>query len=251
MTLLEKIFAIQKLVRKAAKRGKAVEGRREYDYLTIEDAVHFAKQQMRRHKLILVCSLKSMTRFSDNRMDLVVTWSLQDVESKEWRDFDIPGSGWDLYAKDTAKAVTASRKTAIVTIFNLEVGEDNENKPSPRDTQNEIAKQNLETSLGEEFPSLDHAEAAAMTDAGNRDLSKTNIVITWPEAHNGHRFLMRGRRIVPASLHKVIEECKGKWSDREMGWFLAGEHIEEIREAINKFNLPLIEDTKTFERYKA
>lgn len=252
MTLAEKIHAIQRLAKRAAKRGKATEGWREYEYLTIEDAVRFGKQQIRQHKLILTPSLKSMNRFSEQRMDIVVTWSLEDIESKEVRSFDIPGSGWDLYSKDTSKAMTASRKTAIVDIFNLEVGDDNENKSAPSDTQKEIAKQGLEVALGKEFPTLDHAEAAAMDRDDMRNAAKKSMFIAWPEAHNGHRFLLMGRTIAPASLHKVIEECSGKWSDREMGWFIASEHVDTIRDTIKKFNLPLIENVKKqWEQYKA
>jgi hypothetical protein len=249
VTLREKIFQIQKLARRAAKRGKATEGRREYEYLTIEDAVHFAKEQMRRRKLILTPNLQSIERHNEHVMDVVMNWTLEDVESEESKDFAIPGSGWDLYAKDTSKAVTASRKTAIVTIFNLEVGDDNENKLSPRDTQKEIAKQGLEAALGEEFPTLEHAEAAVMDRDEVRAAAQKSMFIAWPEAHNGHRFLLMGRKIAPTALHKVIEECGGKWSDREMGWFIPSGNVDVIRETIKKFNLPLIENNKTFERY--
>lgn len=253
MTLAEKLHAIQKLAQRVAKRGKSVErAGREYDYLMIEDAVHLAKRQMGRRKLLLTPTLAKKTdgsfyfaRPDEHDVDLVFEWTLEDVESKETRTYHIPGSGWDLYDKAAAKGMTNSRKYAIILIFNLEVGNDTENAPSGRDRQRDTAKQILEKANGEQVETLEHAEAIAMDRDEMRAAAKKSMFIAWPEAHNGHRFLLMGRAIAPASLHKEIDVCGGKWSDREMGWFIGSEHLEPIRETIKKFNLPLIENMKT------
>jgi len=247
MTLAEKLHAIQKLARKAAKRGKSQEGRREYDYLMIEDAVHLAKQHMRRHKLILTPTLASLNgiyslkRHDERVLDLIFEWTLEDIESGEKRFYAIPGTGWDLYDKAVGKAMTNSRKNAIVLIFNLEVGNDVEDTQSARDKQKEVAKQTLEKANGERYESLEQAEASIMDREQDAAAIKNSMVVTWPEAHNGHRFLLKGRRIAPTAMHKEIEVCEGKWNDREMGWFIASEHYDHIRGAIQKFNLPLID----------
>ena len=249
MTLAEKLHAIQTLARKAPKRGKNQErAGREYDYLMIEDAVHLAKQHMRRHKLILTPTLAtslnsgySMKRHDERVLDLIFEWTLEDIESGEKRFYAIPGTGWDLYDKSAGKAMTNSRKNAIILIFNLEVGNDVEDSQSARDKQKEVAKQTLEKANGERYESLEHAEASTMDREQEAAAIKNSMVITWPEAHNGHRFLLKGRRIAPTAMHKEIEVCEGKWSDREMGWFIASAHYDHIHGAIQKFNLPLID----------
>jgi ERF superfamily protein len=252
MTLAEKLHAIQSLARRVAKRGKSVErAGREYDYLMIEDAVHLAKQQMRKHKLILTPSLAKKAdgsfmyaRPDERVIDLVFEWTLEDIESKEERRYNIPGSGWDLYDKASAKSMTNSRKYTIVMIFNLEVGNDIEDAPSPSDKQKEIAKQRIEESTGRRYESLEHAEAAMMDRKDEEAAAKKSMFIAWPEAHNGHRFLLMGRKNAPVALHKEIETCEGKWSDRESGWFIASQHAEHIRETVKKFNIPLVENEK-------
>jgi hypothetical protein len=237
MTLAEKLHAIQTRATKLPKRGESSEKGREYNYLMIEDAVRTAKRLMRKYKLILTPFVSQHTR-TENNVDVFINWTLEDIKSKESRSFCIPGSGWDLYDKATAKAMTNSRKYAIVLIFNLETGND-ESLPKPTETQKEIAKQKIEVATGQEFSTLEHAEAE-MLNRQEVDPKKA-MKISWPEEHNGHRFFLTGRRNAPADLHVVIEECSGKWNDRQMGWFILSDHADLIRSTIKRLGVPLIE----------
>jgi hypothetical protein len=56
----------------------------------------------------------------------------------------IPGSGWDYNSKSTAKALTDSRKSAMILLFNLKGGDDPEERgpvarDSAKDRQQQIA----------------------------------------------------------------------------------------------------------------
>jgi len=47
-------------------------------------------------------------------------------------EYDIPGSGFDYDSKGTAKALTDSRKNAMILLFNLKGGDDPERAPATR-----------------------------------------------------------------------------------------------------------------------
>jgi hypothetical protein len=157
VSLAEKLLVIQGIARKVAKRG--VNPEQGWEYLQIEDAVEWAKRQMKRHKLILTASLlpNTLTRTANEKgsgyvIDLVLCWTLLDLESGEERQFDIPGSGWDYSDKGVFKAMTGSRKYAIVLIFNLAVGNDVEERGAIEKTtglarQKEIVREKLEAGL--------------------------------------------------------------------------------------------------------
>ena len=151
MTLAEKLHAIQKLARKVPKNG--VNQEQGWTYMRIEDVVDVATRFMRRYKLLLMPSMDTMTRTPNERgggsiSDLAVTWTLEDLESKQSRIFTIPGSGWDYNSKSTAKALTDSRKYAMILIFNLKAGDDPEERgpvarDAAKDRQQEIADNKL------------------------------------------------------------------------------------------------------------
>jgi hypothetical protein len=115
---------------------------------------------MTEHKLILTPNVKSLTRSErggGSVVDLMVTWTLTDstdTRIEGFRDadladlkFDVCGSGFDYDSKGTAKALTDSRKSAMILIFNLKGGEDPERAPITRteakDRQQEIADAKL------------------------------------------------------------------------------------------------------------
>jgi hypothetical protein len=204
MSLAQKIHAIQSIARKVAKRG--VNPEQGWEYLQIEDAVLAAKRQMKRHKLILTGSLSTkgdsnfdMTRTANERgsgyvIDLVMRWQLTDVESGEELTFYIPGSGWDYNDKGVFKAMTGSRKYAIVLIFNLAVGNDVEergamDKTNARDRQREIADQKIadaEAGRGVEastpqlfYQWFDESKTALIT--GDKELAKqhSDLLKVW------------------------------------------------------------------------
>ncbi len=151
MTLAVKLHAIQKLARKVPKNG--VNQEQGWTYMRIEDVVDVATRAMRQHKLLLTPTLKSMTRTANERgggsiVDVVITWKLTDLNDLASVEADIPGAGWDYNSKATSKALTDSRKYAMILIFNLKAGDDPEERgpvarDAAKDRQQEIADNKL------------------------------------------------------------------------------------------------------------
>lgn len=154
MSLAQKIHAIQKLARKVPKRGKHERG---WSYVRIEDVVSVATRFLSEHKLILTPTVKSMTRTErggGSIVDLIVTWSLTDLGPDsadlpiaETHDIDVCGSGFDYDSKGTAKALTDSRKSAMILLFNLKGGEDPERAPMTRTESKDRVAQVVEDKL--------------------------------------------------------------------------------------------------------
>jgi len=153
VTLAEKLHAIQKLARKVPKRGRHAAG---WSYVRIEDVVDVAKRFMAEYKLILTPTLKSLTRSErggGSVVDLIVTWTLNDISPvaegmpSPYHVFDCPGSGFDYDSKGTAKALTDSRKNAMILLFNLKGGDDPERAPMTRTEAKNKQEEVLETKL--------------------------------------------------------------------------------------------------------
>jgi hypothetical protein len=152
VTLAEKLHAIQKLAKKVPKLGKHERGWR---YVRIEDVVSVASRFLSQHKLILLPELKSFTRTErggGSIVDIIVTWTLYDtevpsMETSGWQVRDIPGSGFDYDSKGTAKALTDSRKNAMILLFNLKGGDDPERAPMTRTEAKNKQEEVVETKL--------------------------------------------------------------------------------------------------------
>ncbi len=148
MTLAEKLHAIQRLARKVPKRGVHEHG---WSYMQVEDVVSIGTRFLKQHKLTLIPRLQSLTRTANERggsiVDVTVQWQLRDADGSDALIFYVPGSGFDYESKGTAKALTDSRKSAMVLIFNLKGGDDPERAPVTRaaakEKQQDIADNKL------------------------------------------------------------------------------------------------------------
>jgi ERF superfamily len=220
MTLKDKIWAIQCITKKVRKKG--VNPEQGWEYLRIEDAVGNVKKLMNRYKLILTPELVDMKRTANEKgsgyvIDIVMAWTLEDVESGEKMTYRIPGSGWDYNDKGVFKAMTGSRKYAIVLIFNLAVGNDVEERgaiarDNAKDRQHEIAEHkiaNVEAGKGvdADTPALfyvwiDQSKRAFIS--GDATLLKLNADLLKP--------LKLGRDLVADAVQ--LEELKLKLEGR-------------------------------------
>lgn len=74
-------------------------------------------------------------------------------------------------------------------------------------------------------------------------LAKVSAFITWPEAHNGHKFFLSGKTaIMEHGLWKfVTETCGGSWNDREAGFFMSSELAPGVRKEFAEKKCPVIE----------
>lgn len=151
LTLAQKIKLIQDSVGTVKKKGKNRE--HNYDFLRIEDAVVAVNKLMSGNDLILLPTLKKRpdgvlywdrtphTGGKGYIASMVLEWTLEDVNTNEKRTYDIPGEGYDTTDKGTPKAITSSRKQAIILIFNIPVGNDiEERSPVDRETAKATAK---------------------------------------------------------------------------------------------------------------
>jgi ERF superfamily len=151
VTLAEKLHAIQKLARKVPKSG--YNEREDFHYTRIQEVIDVATRLMRDHELVLTPHVLSLTRTPSERgggyvVDLMVRWQLAELGSQVVYSYDIPGSGWDYGSKATSKALTDSRKSAMVVIFNLKGGDDPEERgpiarDAGKDAQHRVADEKL------------------------------------------------------------------------------------------------------------
>lgn len=150
MTLAEKLHAIQRLAKKVPKLGKHERGWR---YVRIEDVVTVATRQMSLHGILLKPDVKSLTRTERSGgsvVDLMVQWSIGSLEQTglvETITMDVPGSGFDYDSKGTAKALTDSRKNAMILLFNLKGGDDPERAPATRAESRSAKEEIVDTKL--------------------------------------------------------------------------------------------------------
>lgn len=128
LSLDEKILAIQDAIKKLKKTGANKD--QGYKYLTIEDAVDATRREMISHGLLLIPgAFDEPTRYDDGKgftFIIYIEWVLKDLASSESRTWKIPGAGWDYHDKGVPKAITGSRKTALILIFNLPIGDNPE-----------------------------------------------------------------------------------------------------------------------------
>jgi hypothetical protein len=221
VTLAEKLHAIQKLARKVPKNGMNQE--QGWTYMRIEDVVDVATRAMRRHKLLLTPDLRSVTRTPNERgggsvVDITIRWKLTNLERQnpdfptlEYLDFDIPGSGWDYNSKATSKALTDSRKYAMILIFNLKAGDDPEERgpvarDAAKDRQQEIADNKLANAaagkgIDADTPALYYQyfeESSTALVTGDKELMKRNADLL-------KEFKLGGKVIVSEAQLEVLK----------------------------------------------
>lgn len=132
LTLAQKILRITKAASVVERRGTAEEG---WKYAKVDDILDSVRNLMDAQGLILTGDLyypaqglplafhatpKGCVR------DVIIRWKLEDIRSAETRYWDIPGSGWDYGDKGMYKALTGSRKYALIFIFNLRIADEPE-----------------------------------------------------------------------------------------------------------------------------
>jgi hypothetical protein len=212
VTLAEKLHAIQRLARKVPKNGVHEHG---WGYMQVEDVVTIGTRFLKEHGLTLTPSLKSVTRTPNERggsiVDVVVQWILTDSSNiAHFLTFEVPGSGFDYESKGTAKALTDSRKSAMILIFNLKGGDDPERAPVTRaaakDRQQEIADAKLANaaagkSIDADTPALywqwfEESHTALVT--GDKELMKRNADLL-------KEFKLGGKVIVSEAQLEVLK----------------------------------------------
>lgn len=109
----------------------------------------------------------------------------------------------------------------------------------------EGSEEEAEEVLQKKLKELQEKKAAAEGEKAERKTAKVSAFITWPEAHNGHKFLLSGKTALfdhGITLKTIEEVCGGKWNDREGGWYITAEYAPYLRKLlIDEVKCPLIE----------
>lgn len=204
LTLAQKIRDIQRHVGTVKKKGRNRE--HNYDFLRIEDAVVAVNVMLAERDLILTPDLQKKpdgsyywetvphTGGKGYIAKMVLEWTLEDVETGESRTYCVPGEGYDTTDKGTPKAITSSRKQAIILIFNLPVGNDIEergaaDRETAKDAQKNVAAKKIADAAGRGSP--------AAIDALSQVVPEKKVVISRPPEHNGNYIIVSGFIAVP------------------------------------------------------
>jgi len=210
LTLAEKILDIQKNVPMVKKKGFNSEHR--YKFLQIEDAVLAVNKMLSARDLILTQQMDKWeviphTGGKGYIAKVVLHWKLEDALTGECRVYSVPGEGYDTTDKGTPKAITASRKQAIITIFNLPVGDNPEANSYSADREDAKA-------AAQGIAAKKIAEAAAKGSQGAVDAisqiePEKKIRISRPEEHNGNYIIVTGMIAVP-QLERYFDDTASK-----------------------------------------
>lgn len=190
LTLAQKIAEISASVKKIKMTG--VNKDAGYKYLKIEDVVDAVRPGMEKHGLMLTPQVRSIENIPDTKgilRDVLVEWTLEDTTNGSKLTWLVPGTGWDFHDKGTYKALTGSRKYAMILIFNLPVG-DNPEQAGPADRSDAKAAQ-------KDVVAKKMAEAAGRgsktaIDALSQLEPEKKVVISRPEEHNGNYIIVSG-----------------------------------------------------------
>ena len=149
LTLSEKIFAITQRCSEIKRNGvgeSSDQSKPLYAYAKIEDVLAVVNPLLKKYKLILTGNVakEPVTHVGKSfaTTEVLVDWTLEDTEDcdlsdtilqpgmqirgRESRTWRVPGCGSDESGKAVYKAVTGSRKYAMVLIFNLQFGDEPE-----------------------------------------------------------------------------------------------------------------------------
>lgn len=210
LNITQKIFRISRAANVVAKNGVAEDGNA---YATMGDVLDAVEKLMLRHKVILIPG-NDGTVVSDKTVSML--WRLIDTEQQTEVQMSVPGGGDGEHA--IAKAVTGSRKAALVCLFNLRVA-DGEAMPTRAEA--------VELADAVAQKKIEQAKKRAETKA-----RKEYVVVTIPAAHNGNKVLFRGR--IPIMEHEAFDymNIHGKWVEREQGWLVDIKVADEVESTL-------------------
>jgi len=210
LSLAQKILDIQKNVPTVKKAGKNRE--HNYQFLQIEDAVKAVNKMLSTRGLIMTQDLRHWetnphTGGKGYIAKVLLVWTIEDAASGEKREYVVPGEGYDTTDKGTPKAITASRKQAIITIFNLPVGDNPEANSYSADR--EEAKNTAKQVAAEKIAKAAGGGSQAAIDALSQLEPERKLVIGRPEEHQGNYIVVSGMIAVP-QLERFFDDTASK-----------------------------------------
>lgn len=218
-SLGQRIADISASVKKVRMTGKG-DG---YNFLTIQDVVNAVHKKMQAANLGMSGTVRTVEHHPDGRgllASVMVDWTIYIMDGPAMGNkftISIPGDGWG--EKGIYKALTGSRKYAIIFLFNLAIG-DNPEAAGVVDRK-ETAKQLGAAKVAEFAANGNDSAIEAMSQA----VPEKRITIERPEDQNGNYIVLKGYTAVP-QLEEFLDANKGKRS-RKAGvtsWLLSSDY---------------------------
>lgn len=245
-TLNHKILDIQRAITGVKKRGFNKE--HGYKFLQIEDAVLACKKLIEKENLLLTPSLaeKAEGGYWFDRQPhatkgymatVYLRWTLQDLDSGEERSWIIPGEGYDTTDKGSPKAITGSRKQALILIFNLPIGDNAE--ANSASVEREVAKQAAQDVARSKIAQAASQGQQSAIDALSQEVPVNKIKIGRPESFNGHYISVSG--FLAPQLQQYFADTSAKHVPAKgpypTFWKLASEYEQGLIKLCEKLNI--------------
>lgn len=241
LTLAQKILQIQDAVGVVQKKGKFGSEMGNGNYLRIEDAVVAVNKLLSARKLIFYGNLLKADRVPHERVgkdgnlgrsgyisSVLMEWTVEDTDSGEKRAWSFPGDGYDGTDKSIYKAMTGSRKYAIINIFNLPIGNDVEEHGAPTfEDSKKAARKVAETKLAEKANSDDPKIRKIAVDALSQIEPEKKVIVSRPENFNGHYIAVSGYLAVPQLDQYFLDTDAKRFqskTDKSVYWRLAADY---------------------------
>lgn len=248
--LAQKILEIQNLVGVVNKRGQFGSEMGGGKFLRIEDAVVAVNKLLSARGLILTGTLKKSERTSHEKTgkdgqltrsgyitSILMDWTVEDAETGEQRTWTFPGDGYDSTDKSVYKAMTGSRKYAIINIFNLPIGNDVE-EHGPQTFEEGKAKQKA-VAANQIAAAAARGNKTAI-DAMSQEVPEKILRISRPEEYNGHYIIASGFIAVPA-LDTFFNDTGCKRIDSrktgKTGWKVPAEYEKGLMSMCQKLEI--------------
>jgi hypothetical protein len=257
LNLAQKILEIQDrvgVVKKMGTFGTEMGGAK---YLRIEDAVVSVNKLLTLYKLILTGKVIRNERTIHERVgkdgnlsrsgyitSVDMEWVLDDTETGETRSWVFPGDGYDATDKGLYKAMTGSRKYAIISIFNLPIGNDVEEHGTRTweegiSAQKAVLKKQLVQAATSENPKV---RQAAIEGLDSQVEPPSALTMTRPEEYNGHFFIASGLIAVP-QLDQFFEDTGSKRLNSKKtgkaGWKVPSDYEKGLIDLCRKLNIEI------------
>ena len=212
LTIEQKIFRIAKLASQVPRNGIDPETGR--TYARMEDVLDVVRPMMVRYKLVLwpnACT--DNAQHSNGTITICMLWKIFDLENGTSQLFPVPGSGLHNEGHGTAIALSQSRKSALVLIFQLRVAD-----------EILVCKEDAQKHADQ----IGDTKVAAAEKRKATNAAKEFVAVTFPEEHNGHKALFKGRICIME--HKAFKYMNqvGTWSEREEGWFVPRAAVQGV-----------------------
>lgn len=250
LNLAQKILEIQNAVGVVKKQGQFGSEMGGGKYLRIEDAVVAVNKLMCSQGLILTGTLKNASRLPHEKTgkdgnlgrsgyiaSVLMDWSVEDAATGERRTWTFPGDGYDSTDKAIYKAMTGSRKYAIISIFNLPIGNDVEEHGVQTFEEGKSKQKSVAAAKIADAAGLGNQTAI---DAIAQHEPEKKVIISRPETFNGHYIAVSGF-IASPQLEKFFEDTDCKRFQPKAGgppyWRVPAEYEKGLLELCNRLKI--------------